>query len=139
MRQSVFIVSAVLVAAVFFTPHLSADTGIGFIVGEPTGLSLKINRFPVIAVAWSLDDYFQIHVDYWLKTGKLEHAIHWYIGLGAKVRVNGDANLGFRVPIGLYHFFSKKFELFGELAPGILLIDETKFDVGGGIGLRYHF
>lgn len=138
MKHYISISLAVLVLSMLFTPCLSADTGIGLIVGEPTGLSLKINNFPVIGVAWSFDDYFQFHIDYWLKTGRLERSLHWYFGLGAKLRVNGDAKLGARVPVGLYYYIAKDWELFGELVPGLLLVDETKFEIGGGIGLRYH-
>lgn len=139
MKQFVTITLAVFISTILFSSHVSADTGIGIIIGEPTGLSLKFNRFPVIGVAWSFDDYFQFHIDYWLKTGKLEKSIHWYIGLGAKLRVNGDANLGLRVPVGLFYFISKKFELFGELVPGFLVLEETKLEIGGGLGIRYHF
>lgn len=146
MRAKCLIVIVLIIMAVGQPGQLSAATGLGIIIGEPTGLSIKINNFPVMGIGWSWNDYFHFHIDYWVKNSRLEPSLYWFFGVGAKITTgqkdggdNGDIGLGIRFPLGLRYFFSRNFELFGELAPGMKLLPGTDFEINGGIGVRFYF
>ncbi|MBN1897938.1 MAG: DUF3996 domain-containing protein [Spirochaetes bacterium] len=121
----------------------NSGTGIGIIIGEPTGLSLKFGNFPVLGIAWSFDEYIHLHCDYWLKNAYLGGPFDWFIGVGGKLLIyesgkDDNIGLGLRIPIGLQLFVVDNLEIFGEVAPGILLIPNTDFDIDAGIGLRFY-
>jgi hypothetical protein len=128
-----------------------ADTGIGLIVGDPTGISASFYDRVAVGAAWDIDDYLHVHADVWLYNATLADPVNWYIGLGGKlqlfdVHVRGDSDndgdalgIGVRVPVGLQWYFLPEWELFGELVPGIGIIPDTDFDFDAGIGIRYHF
>ena len=131
----------VLVILFLLAPTMSASTGIGFILGEPTGLSLKFDNFPVLGIAWSLNDYLHIHMDYWVSSRRFQRALYWYWGFGGKVIFqkykDKDFGLGLRVPLGLRFFPARKIELFIELAPGMKVYPKTEVDIDAGIGIRF--
>ena len=121
-----------------------AAVAVGIIVGEPTGLSIRIDRFPVLGVAWSLrNNWMYIQGDYWLLHTALNRAypLNFYLGPGVYVALGGgDFYGGIRIPIGLQWVLQRHWELFGELAPVIDLFPEPGFfDIQGGIGIRYIF
>ncbi len=124
---------------------LEAKTGIGIIVGEPTGISIRIDNFPILGIAWSVfDNYFHFHCDYWLGNKKLDRSLYGYFGLGVKVTgnekgANDNLQLGARVPFGLRYFVAPRVELFAEVVPGMRVIPDTGFDIDGGIGVRFYF
>ncbi len=123
-----------------------AGTGIGLVVGEPTGLTFKADNL-VIGIGWSFaspDDRIDATIDWWLINENLTDILDWYLGAGAKVRVNLNQdtdtfNIGLRIPVGIQWWPTKELEVFGEIAPGLLLFPATDFDVSAGIGLRYYF
>lgn len=126
-------------------------TGVGFIIGEPTGLSLKswtssTNAFDV-GLAWSIGrhDAVSIHSDYlWHRFGVFEELEQgWlpvYYGIGGRiVLAEDDAVLGARIPLGINYLFEESpIGLFFEIAPVINLIPSTDFDVNGGVGVRVY-
>lgn len=142
-----------------------AGFGLGFIVGEPTGISFKSwvseNRAVDGAAAWSLGrgSAFNLHVDYLFHANNAIHVsrgkmpIHY--GPGVRLRVwsdgrywrggewhstNGNIDLAARFPVGLtYQFENAPLDAFIEAAPCIGILPETYFDAGGGLGLRYWF
>jgi hypothetical protein len=136
-----------------FIASQAGAVGVGVIVGEPTGLSLKFGDFPVLGISWSLDKHLYIHADAWILNRPLKGKLNWYFGLGGKVLIfddesdikkevkdeDSDVGLGARVPFGLQYYFIPELELFGEVVPGLLLFPATDFDIDFGIGLRYHF
>jgi hypothetical protein len=122
-----------------FSQQAFATKGIGVIVGNPTGLSFRVNRFPVLAVAWSGDSYIHLNMDYWLFNPRLEWPIKAYVGVGGNFRFGDNFGIGVRFPLGLQLFFARRFELFGELVPGVQFIDNSGFDLDAGIGLRFLF
>jgi hypothetical protein len=130
-----------LVFLLLATAHLPASTGIGFIMGEPTGLSLKFDNFPVMGIAWSLNDYLHIHMDYWFNSRRFQRSLYWYWGFGGKVIFqkykDKDFGLGLRVPIGIRYFPARSIEIFFELAPGMKVYPRTEVDVDAGIGIRF--
>ena len=147
MKKTIFIV-----LLGFLTLAVSAqDSGIGagIIVGEPTGLSAKTwlsaNDAVDAGVAWSITHgWFHIHADY------LRHSFNLipvevgqlplYYGIGARIGFGPDVSVGVRVPVGLsYLFEGTPLDVFIEVVPGITILPNTQFDMGGGIGVRYWF
>lgn len=128
--------------------------GIGVYAGEPTGLTLKgylTQRAALNGVAaWSFPDdaitligdlnyeLFDIPVDSKVLT------LPFYLGVGGKVALdagqNDDTEIGVRVPVGVgLQWVTSPIEIFFEVVPGIVLVPETKFDIMGGLGLRFYF
>lgn len=139
-----------------------ADFGIGAVIGQPSGISMKYSKQKDHAIdaalAWDLsndDRDFYFHGDYlWLRNGGLSldrTALDWYFGIGGRLviinhdntpahRQDDDYKLGVRGPIGLgYTFQDPRIEVFGELALILNLLESTNADVDGGIGARFHF
>jgi hypothetical protein len=130
----------------------SKDLGIGFMVGEPTGLSLKSwtggnNAFD-LGLAWSLGRYdaINIHGDYlWHNYNVFnevdEGTLPLYYGIGGRlILAENDAIIGARIPVGVnYLFEDSPIGLFLEVAPIINLVPSTDFDVDGGLGVRFYF
>ena len=129
----------ILVIIPAFYQQTFAAKGIGVIIGDPTGLSFRVNRFPVLAVAWSRDSHIHINMDYWLFNPRLEWPVKAYIGVGGNFQLGDNFGIGVRFPLGLQLFFARHFELFGELVPGVQFIENSGFDLDAGIGLRFIF
>ena len=125
--------------------------GLGMILGEPTGISLKnwLGRSTAVdfAIAWSFDgkDSFTIHGDYLSHNFKLtqveSESLPFYYGIGGSIKFKDDnIRLGARVPLGLnYHFENLTLDLFLEFVPILLLFPKTDFEINAGIGIRYFF
>lgn len=135
-----------LLIPVLLLPMVVQAVGVGVILGEPTGLSLSFGRFPVLGIAWSIDNFLHLHIDYWLINEKLGGPTLWYFGLGGQLGLMGsygDKENGFglaaRFPLGLQWWLSKRFELFVEAVPGFQILPATGFAWDAGLGLRYHF
>jgi hypothetical protein len=129
--------------------------GLGIIIGEPTGISLKAWMSKTSAVdaglAWSFvnEGSAHIHVDYLhhiydvikIESGKLP----LYVGIGGRIKIknnkgNNDNRVGIRIPLGIdYMFASAPVDIFLEIAPILDLTPETKISVNGGLGFRYFF
>jgi hypothetical protein len=126
-------------------------TGLGILLGEPTGISFKTwisERSAIDAgLAWSFPGTgaWHSHIDYlWhnfniirLPQGKMP----LYLGLGGRLRISGgDVYLGARVPIGLaYIFAGDRLDVFLEAVPVMNLFPGTDFDLNTAIGIRYFF
>lgn len=120
-----------------------AETAIGVVFGYPgnAGLSLRFDR-TAIGAAWS-SDYLHTTMDLWLKKTAMEDAegkLSWYYGPGVDAGIPLDDTKEFflagRFPFGLQYMASPKLELFGELAPGLQLLDQTDFYWAGSVGIR---
>lgn len=124
--------------------------GLGIVVGEPTGISFKYFLTQTTAfdaaVAWSFyhEGSFYIHADYLkhyfdliqVEEGKMP--LYW--GIGGKVILSNESILGAHVPLGIaYMFESAPLDIFLEIRPGLNLLPATRFDMSGGIGVRYYF
>lgn len=140
MRLFVFL--ALLVAA----PAASAQFAIGGQAGDPTGLSLKFGDGAgavLIAAGWDLDGLDRVAAEghYVLRARPLQGArtVQLFYGPGVFVRDSeaSDADLGVSFGVGLEGDLTPEFELYGLLSPRLQLIDETDFEIGGGIGLRF--
>ena len=137
--------------------------GVGVILGEPTGLSVKKWTAPDrafdAAAAWSFSDHdsFQFHADYLihhfdiLEPAPTSCRVAFYYGAGGRVKLRdnndhgndhaeNDDRVGLRIPFGLTCLFNKTpLEFFAELAPILDVVPETEGNINGAFGLRYYF
>lgn len=135
--------------------------GVGVIVGEPTGISVKkwLNKDSAIdaAAAWSFSDNasFQFHADYLVHNFALLGTgsggrLPVYLGIGGRIKLqnenngrgrnNNDALLGIRIPFGISYLFAKApMDIFAEVVPVVGVIPDTHFDINGAIGARFYF
>ena len=162
MRKLVIVLSGWLMLSVF-TGTSTAQTdasgsgtkhvGLGFIIGEPTGIDLKIflNRVHALefALAWSLSDDNELHVqgDYlWHKYDLIDldngDQLPLFFGIGARIELRDEHDdvVGIRFPVGLdYIFTDYPFDIFFELVPILDVAPESDFDLEGAIGARFWF
>ena len=133
------------------------DFGIGIILGEPTGLSLKYWIDEEIAVdgalAWSYseNDSLQLHGDYLVHNYDVLELDEMpvYYGVGARLkfkdddgrgRNENDAMFGIRFPLGItYLFEDAPLDLFFELVPVLDLSPDVDLDINAALGLRFYF
>jgi len=126
-------------------------TGVGIVLGEPSGLSAKhwVSSENAIqaGLAFSLDenDYIYLQADYlWhvpglVKLNSAEFLLHYGVGAAFGFADAGSA-FAIRGPVGLsYKFAQAPVDIFVELAPIFLLSPDTDLDIQFGIGSRYYF
>lgn len=136
-------------------------TGIGVILGEPTGLSFKhwLDEDSAIdaGLGWSFDGPTSIHLHAdWLwhdfSLFPVEHgALALYYGGGARFKAGRGRDgpgrrdghrdrFGIRVPVGLaYHLSDHPVEIFGEIVPILDLAPSTKLNLNAAVGARWYF
>lgn len=131
-------------------PGNEGNFGIGVMLGEPTGISVKswngdYSAFD-IGAAWSLsdrDEAIHLHADYLLHSwfDDIENGrLAFYYGIGGRIIFSDDANAGIRVPLGLnYVFQTAPFDVFVEAVPILDLTPDTEFAGNGAVGIRYYF
>jgi hypothetical protein len=151
MRMPFLFVAVVLIAS-FLSVSALADVGAGVIVGEPTGLSLKVwsegSSAVDAATGWSFGKGGRIylHADYlWqrvIEDRNIGGSVPFYFGVGGRLllREGRDSRLGVRIPIGLDYFLDQtRLNIFVELGPILDLVPETELAFSGGVGLRFMF
>lgn len=123
------------------------NLGIGFMIGEPTGISVKawnsdISAFN-IGAAWSLSDRTEavhLHADYLIHSWFEDEDLAFYYGIGARVIFADDPTAGARIPIGLNYVFQNiPFDMFAEAVPIVDFTPEIEFAGNGAVGIRYYF
>ncbi len=123
--------------------------GVGLILGEPTGISTKIWLDDQSAIdgalAWSFDDdgFLHLHADYLRHNFSIANVnsgqLPLYFGVGPKIVLKEDAELGVRVPFGAaYHFEGAPLDLFIEAVPILDLAPSTDLDFNIGLGARFY-
>ena len=132
----------------------SSGTGLGIMLGEPTGVNLKswISQSSAfdVGLAWSFthEGSMHIHADYLYHNYNLINSnIPFYVGIGGRIKLHNsedksesDARIGVRVPIGLDFFVRDiPIDIFVEIAPIVDLSPSTEATVNGGVGFRYFF
>jgi hypothetical protein len=144
---------ATLGAFIFLTAPAHAQRGtfgIGGQVGDPTGLALKFTsgaRAFDLAAGWDLDDYLYVQGHLLLRERRLQGTasdFRYFYGPGLFVTIresgrddDDDVNFGISFNAGLSYYFDA-FEIFGQLTPRLQLVDDTDFDLGGAIGIRFY-
>ena len=127
-------------------------TGLGVILGEPTGISFKhwVSGTTAIdaGLAWSFDaDRTHFHMTYlihafdWIKsTDDFGSRLNFYYGVGGRAILENNSRAGGRGVLGLVYFFKgAPLDAFVEIAPIMDVVPETDFNLNGGIGMRYFF
>ena len=142
-------------------PSITADSvryddgtrfGVGVIIGEPTGASLKYFFTDTFAIDGAVGWAFHHGTDFHVHSDALWHIhdlfdttegqLSLYFGVGARVkfRDNAEDRIGVRIPVGVsYKFDRVPVDLFVEVAPIIDFTPETEGSFSAGIGARYWF
>ncbi|NNE43848.1 MAG: hypothetical protein HKN12_06550 [Gemmatimonadetes bacterium] len=152
--RAVMLAAALAVAA--SAPAAQADgdhgpVGLGVILGEPTGVSLKIwldgrNAFAG-AAAWSFADEAALHIhgDYlWHFFNRVDidpGRLPLYIGVGGRIKTaDKDDLVGVRVPFGAtYILDDAPVDIFLELVPLMDIAPDTEFRLNAAVGARFYF
>lgn len=134
------------------TPTFAAgDLGVGFMIGQPVGVTAKKWTSSSQAIdagaGWSIgrNPHFSLHSDYlWHKENALyfqdSTPLDLYFGAGGRLNFDDEIELGVRLPIGLAYFFSDRgAEAFLELAPVMNLVPDTSLELNALVGLRIYF
>ena len=123
-------------------------TGLGIIIGEPTGLSAKLWKSNTTAydagLAWSFGNKGNIHLhaDHLWHNFKMfsNQRLPLYYGLGVRANLGDDTRIGVRGVLGVNYFFTDiPIDAFLEIVPIFDVIPGTGFSLNAGIGLRYFF
>jgi hypothetical protein len=149
-----FTIIGSILLMLFITNVTSAQSngfGLGIIVGQPTGISVKYWTSSSTAFDFGLGYSFEnnsrmhLHADYLFHSKDLFNTsenIALYYGPGARLKLvdKGDSRLGFRFDVGLVWVpRNSPIDVFLEIAPLLDIIPETDFSFNGGIGVRYFF
>lgn len=135
-----------------FLPILTqARTGLGIIIGEPTGLSLKVWKGSTAldaALAYDFEDNHEklhLHSDFLFQfkdpLGTGIPNFWFYTGIGPTLNFphEDDFSLGARIPLGMEGFPHERINLFLEVVPVLQLVESTDFDLEAGVGIRFVF
>lgn len=154
MMKKILSFTIILICTMTFLQHAQAQDktfGIGGIIGDPDGVSLKLwlSESTAIAGAVSVDlgdnySWFSIHADF-LKQNTLvtweEALLQTHFGGGMRV-VSGDFQdyIALRAPIGIdVSAIDAPMEVFMEIVPTIDVDPEVYFYFSGALGFRYYF
>lgn len=132
--------------------------GLGVILGEPTGLSVKkwLGGKTAIdgAAAWAFSGHssFQVHGDYLyhvyhvLNVSGIHGRLPFYYGIGGRLKFhderdgNTDTRVGVRIPLGLtYLHEGAPFDLFVEIVPVLDVAPSSDLRLNAAVGGRYYF
>jgi hypothetical protein len=150
------VLAALVLSLVFLVPRLGwaqdSGFGLGIIVGDPNGLSLKAYIGPTVAIDGAVGlglitgNHLAAHLDFlweWRVTSWERANLAFYIGVGPKLGIFSDPDVlrvGARVPLGLtFQFTRVPLDLFFEAAPGLWFVDDVDFDLDAAVGLRFWF
>ncbi|MCB0722646.1 MAG: DUF3996 domain-containing protein [Ignavibacteriae bacterium] len=155
MKKIIFATLFILLASTLSFGQTNSF-GVGIIVGEPTGLSMKLRLSENTAIdgalGWSFEDKGSLHIhgDFLLHDYSLIHVdegrLPIYYGIGGRIKLknenkgNDDDRIGVRVPVGLaYEFSSRKADIFLEIVPILDLTPESQVSFNAALGARYYF
>ena len=149
--RSFLIAVFLLFVMVSFSLSQERGFGLGVIIGEPTGISMKgwlsPNSAIDVGVAWSFvrETSFHVHADYLLHSFDVfetKERIPLYYGIGGRIKTarHDDARLGLRMVVGIgYIFRDAPVDLFLEVAPILDLAPATDLSMNAGFGARFFF
>ena len=132
-----------LLAAFLAAPAASAQVGIGGLIGEPTGLTVKLGGGAGgVAVDVGLDGDLFVQAHYLIREARLRGAgadVRFLFGPGGFFQNSDpDAFVGVSALVGLSVYVAPEFEIFGQLTPGIVLTPDVTDNVGASVGLRFY-
>ena len=142
--KKLFIILFLIFYMVLPNRPISAKGGIGLMVGQPSGITVRFDRFPVFTVGYSFlygNPWINGSLDYWLINNPIEGQFRWYLGVGANAGIylsSADPfKIGARIPIGIQWIPADLIEVFLEAAPGARLFPTIDFDLQVGLGIRF--
>jgi hypothetical protein len=141
----------------------SRRVGVGGMIGDPTGLSMKFRLHRAFAIDLGAGfgmisgNHFLVHTDFlWalplFHWPKAEMFLHF--GVGPKLAIFDsdhrrhvddpayDSGLwvGVRAPVGLtWEFEQRRLDVFFEIAPGFWFVQDLWFDIDVAAGARFWF
>jgi hypothetical protein len=148
------LVLALVLVAAFESTSRAESVGIGLFLGEPSGLDLKVglSAKSSIDIVIGQTSFRENRTDYlhitWLLTPFVARGrsvlVPFRIGIGAAAIgvVDDNAHAAVRVPLEIgFRFRRTPIEIYGEVAIKGVFVEEDfiKFDVDGGIGIRFYF
>jgi hypothetical protein len=125
--------------------------GLGIMLGEPSGLSLKYwtsgSNAITGGIAWSVSkvDGLHLHADYiWHNyrfISVIKGQLPIYYGVGGRLGISSGSNVvGIRGVAGLnYLFDGTPLDIFLELVPVFDIAPKADISFNGAIGIRYFF
>lgn len=123
-------------------PAARAQFGIGGLVGDPTGVTVKIGRSGGVAVDVGLSNDLFVQAHYIVRESRIAGTsadVRFLFGPGGFLRNSDDAIAGVSALFGLSWYVAPEFEAFGQLTPGIRLTQiEDIVQVGAAVGLRFY-
>lgn len=128
----------------------AGSLGVGVIVGEPSGLSIKKiktrNTAYDFALAWSTgkSDSLYLHSDYIVHKPDFIRrdfpGLPIYFGIGGQIVLQDNPGAAVRFPLGLSDRLRDiPLEGFLELVPSLNVIPASSFEVDAAAGLRFYF
>lgn len=123
------------------------DLGLGVALGQPMGFTAKYWLSPTAAVdgviGYHWNSNFDMHADYlWHSFSSFNVAsgrLPFYVGLGSRVLLGDDSQLGIRFPLGITYLFpNDPVELFAEIAPVMKITSGIGGDIDGILGVRFY-
>ena len=153
MKKLYFVILLILFSSLLYSQD--KGSGIGIMLGEPSGISLKqwfsSETAVDVGIAYSLvqTSSMLIQLDYVIHNYNLisvsKGKLSLYYGIGGRMKFKDDDNsggstIGLRIPVGLdYQFSSDPVDVFVEIVPVIDFAHVTKLNFSGSLGLRYFF
>lgn len=143
--------------------------GLGFMVGDPTGITAKLWVGPTNSLDFGLGfwgygfndrcapngpcDRFgynngSFNIDYLWQSNIVrgQAQLDWHIGAGGRMLWFGGCtgkciDVGARMPVGLDLMFANPamLEVFFELAPALYFVYGPSFDIEAALGVRFYF
>lgn len=141
---ALFIVTSTAFAA-------AGEKGVGFMLGNPTGLNGKYwldDSHSVdggIGLSLGKHTNLSMHSDYLFQNEGAfffndVHPLDLYYGIGGRMEFADDLEIGLRIPVGLAHKLKEQnADVFAEIAPIIDFIGRTGLEMSFGVGGRYYF
>ena len=139
--------AALLLALGPLAPEARAQFGIGGQIGDPTGVSLAFGSGSgavLLAAGWDLGDDSELSLEghYVLRAqriqGEADLALFYGPGVFIRTREDRDPAAGVSFGLGLSLAATRDVEIYGLISPRLQLIDETDFELGGGVGVRLY-
>jgi len=140
MRSVVSTIAVLFIMAT--TSGTAADgasgTAIGVLFGHPgnVGLSVRLSTLN-LGVAISSGGYVRGTADLWMVHESVANKLNWFLGPGVDLGIGNPFLVAARLPIGLQWLPADHLEVFGQIAPGVQIINEVKFYWAGTVGVRY--
>jgi hypothetical protein len=151
VTKKVVVITTFFILSFIFYP-LYSYISLGISLGEPTGISLKIQQQKKFvydfATSFATEDkYFYLHCDFFkydyekITSKELTGKLPLFYGIGIKLESAKEKNkIGVRFVGGIEYIFADiPFEIFFKIAPYIEIVPSTAVGIAPSIGIRYIF